>query len=119
MEEQLEYLKHFPELGENLPWNCIQRRNISFLYAYEQCAEVIITMDDDNFIINSDTVDYIGAHLRVCTPQTTGVISTDSGWFNVCDFLTEERNIPFYHRGYPMSERWKKPAYTVYLFFFF
>jgi hypothetical protein len=112
--DQLRYLSNFPELATTLPWNCIQRRNVSFLYAYEQGADVIITIDDDNFIMEGDTAsDFIGAHLRITAKCDIPVVSSDSGWFNVCDFLSEERGIQFYHRGYPPGERWKKPAYTV------
>eukprot|EP00698_Gefionella_okellyi_P006424 TRINITY_DN15772_c0_g1_i1.p1 TRINITY_DN15772_c0_g1~~TRINITY_DN15772_c0_g1_i1.p1 ORF type:complete len:373 (+),score=34.37 TRINITY_DN15772_c0_g1_i1:96-1214(+) len=106
--DQLQYLSKYPELNESLPWNCIQRRNISFLYAYEHGADVIITIDDDNFIIGESS-DYIGAHLLVQRQETVPTISSESGWFNVCEFLTEERGVPFYHRGFPMGERWKKP----------
>jgi len=108
VDEQLEYLQGYPELGQHLPWNCIQRRNISLLYAYQQNADVIITIDDDNFIIDGGTSDFIGSHLRIAKPFDLAELSTNTNWFNVCDFLTEERNVPFYHRGYPMGERWKK-----------
>lgn len=113
VDAQLEYLRHYPELATHLPWNCIQRRNISFLWAYEHGAELLITIDDDNFIIESDTQDYIGAHLRIVQPQDIAVLSSDQGWFNVCDYLSEERQVPFYHRGYPMGQRWVKPTYQV------
>jgi hypothetical protein len=34
--------------------------------------------------------------------------ATARGWVNVCTFLDDHNNVPFYHRGYPMSERWRK-----------
>ena len=36
------------ELSDTIGWNSIQRRNIGFVYAYEQGADVIATVDDDN-----------------------------------------------------------------------
>ena len=38
----------YPELSDAIGWNSIQRRNIGLLYAYEQGADVIATVDDDN-----------------------------------------------------------------------
>lgn len=40
-------------LSELIGWNCIQRRNFGFIYAYRQGFDVIATVDDDN-IPNKD-----------------------------------------------------------------
>ncbi len=50
-EDQVEWLKKYPELGEEIPWNCIQRRNLAILLAYERGCDVIITIDDDNYFV--------------------------------------------------------------------
>lgn len=36
------------ELSDLIGWNCIQRRNFGLLYAYNEGAEIIATIDDDN-----------------------------------------------------------------------
>lgn len=109
VDEQTEYLSRFPELKAHLPWNSIQRRNISILYAYEQNVDVIITIDDDNFC--DPETDYIGLHLsNFSAEQRTGLqmVSSSTNWYNVCEMLEERNGVPFYHRGFPMEQRWAK-----------
>ena len=36
------------KLSDQIGWNCIQRRNFGFIYAYKLGAEVVATVDDDN-----------------------------------------------------------------------
>ena len=36
------------ELSDAIEWNTIQRRNMGFLYAYNEGYEVIASVDDDN-----------------------------------------------------------------------
>jgi hypothetical protein len=44
-----EFQENFsPELSNLIGWNCIQRRNIGFLYALQMGAEIIASVDDDN-----------------------------------------------------------------------
>lgn len=104
VKDQESYLKDFPELGSHLLYNSIQRRNIGILIAYQRGAENIITVDDDNFFVSSD---FIKEH-TVGVRQKLEVISSESGWFNVCSFLEEKDNLPFYHRGFPVNQRWKE-----------
>ena len=56
---QQEYLRRFPELWTHLRFDSIQRRNIGMLLAYENGADVVITIDDDNFVTNQD---FVGLH---------------------------------------------------------
>ena len=51
----------YPEFDAHLPWRCIQRRNVSILYAYEQGCDVIIAIDDDNYVLAG--TDFVGTHL--------------------------------------------------------
>lgn len=104
VEDQERYLTDFPELGNHLLYNSIQRRNIGILIAYQRGAENIITVDDDNFFVSSD---FIKEH-TVGVRKKLEVINSRSGWFNVCSFLEEKDNLPFYHRGFPINQRWKE-----------
>lgn len=36
------------DLSDLIGWNCIQRRNMGFLYAWRKGAEIVATIDDDN-----------------------------------------------------------------------
>lgn len=111
IEWQNEYLNKYPELKEYLPFNSIQRRNVAILYSYEIGCDYIITIDDDNFLVEGQ--DFIAMHLSPfrspyppgCEKET--VLNSTTGWVNVCDFLEEKNNVKFYHRGYPISQRWK------------
>jgi len=48
IEEQREYLERYPALWNHLPFNSIQRRNIGLLKAWQDGADIVITIDDDN-----------------------------------------------------------------------
>lgn len=106
VQDQDTYLDRWPEFKKFLPWNCIQRRNVGLLFAYfEGKADVVVTIDDDNFIHQRD---YLGFHDHVGEVDQLDAVSCDTGWWNVCEMLDEEHGIPFYHRGHPLSKRWLK-----------
>lgn len=104
VDDQLAYLAPYADLRDHLPYNSIQRRNIGLLAAYKDGADVIITIDDDNFLAEPD---FIGKHAVVGTEREVTLIASITGWYNVCELLEERRNLPFYHRGYPLGQRWK------------
>jgi hypothetical protein len=66
---------------------------------------LVITIDDDNFVLNQD---FIGLHAKAGGRRSLPVIESTSGWFNVCSTLIEENGQPFYHRGYPVGQRWNE-----------
>jgi len=101
--DQERYLDRFPEFADFLPWNCIQRRNVGLLHAFESEADIVVTIDDDNFLEDED---YFGRHAHVGTTHRVETVATPSGWWNVCSMLEEARGIPFYHRGHPLEHRW-------------
>ena len=103
VEDQERYLERWPAFAEFLPWNCIQRRNVGLLLAYEGDADVVVTIDDDNFL---EQEDYLGRHAHVGQRIEVDAVSTASGWWNVCELLQEAQGVPFYHRGHPLSQRW-------------
>lgn len=108
-DDQVRYLGRYPELGEHLPWNSIQRRNIGLLRAYESGCDPIITIDDDNFLLEPD---FVGAHSVAGGQAALPALSSDSGWVDVCQELEEARGVPFYHRGFPPGERWRPVQVT-------
>lgn len=105
-EDQETLLQQWPDLKEHLTWNSIQRRNVGILEAYRSGAEIIITIDDDNLIQGSE--DYFGLHSLVGSSVEVESAMSDTGWFNVCKMLEEKNALPFYHRGFPLGERWRE-----------
>tara|TARA_Y100000996_G_scaffold125397_1_gene94784 strand:- start:1005 stop:2108 length:1104 start_codon:yes stop_codon:yes gene_type:complete len=99
---QSRYLKKFKELKNYLSWNSVQRRNVAFLKALELGYEIIITIDDDNFI---KTRNFVKKHLEAFIKSRNTIINSSTNWFNVCELLNEKNNNIFYHRGFPVSKR--------------
>lgn len=100
------FLAPWPELREHLPWNCIQRRNVAVLKAACDGADAVVTIDDDNFVAESD---YFAGCLPVCGAPDERVTLPAYGkageWFNVCRFLETVNNCPFVPRGFGMAAR--------------
>jgi len=107
---QQEYLDRFPALWTHLRFDSIQRRNIGILLAYERGADVIITIDDDNFVMGQD---FVGVHGQVGQTRELTAYGSTSGWFNVCSFLEVDEGLRFYHRGYPQDVRWTEQSHFV------
>jgi len=100
--DQISYLKKYPSLETFLPWNCVQRRNVGILYAYEKKADIIITIDDDNFIA---VPGFLDGHALVDSQNDIKHLKSDSKWLNICDFLEDKNEREFFVRGFPISER--------------
>ena len=93
--------RHQKDLGfkcvEMIPWNVIQRRNIGYLVALKNGADIIASIDDDN-IPHDDW----GTDLKIGNTVTRRTISDDL----VCDSLFEHSNVTpekLWHRGFPVQ----------------
>lgn len=98
--EQTEFLLDYPRLA--LPWNCVQRRNIGHLMAWKEGFDIIVALDDDNFIASED---YIGGHLKSFSKPPRYSTSSLNGWFNCCSGLSDKSGKYFFPRGYPIKPR--------------
>ena len=83
----------WPKLSEMIGFNCIQRRNFGFLYAYECGAEVVASVDDDN--IPYDDWD---SNLLVNQTVEVDYYKAKNGVF---DPLSVTNHKDLWHRGYP------------------
>ena len=106
---QQKYLDRFPELWSHLRFDSIQRRNVGMLLAYENGADVVITIDDDNFVMGQD---FVGLHSVVGSVRELPTYSSTSGFLDVCSFLEVEGGVRFYHRGYPQKQRWTNNGFV-------
>lgn len=107
---QEKYLEKYPELNNFLPWNSIGRRNMAVLMAYEKGAEMIITIDDDNFLAQEN---YLNGHNQLGKVSEFPAVSSNSGWFNICSYLIDIQQRKFYPRGYPVTHRVEDSEYQI------
>lgn len=106
--EQETWLKKHPHLAAWLPWNSVQRRNIGYLVATERGADVIISIDDDNFPLHD--YNYFGLHSTVGSTWSGPACISSTRWFDSCSLLTNEPPRRVYHRGFPMNQRWQSES---------
>lgn len=102
VDDQNKYMEKFPKLNGFLPWNCIQRRQVAILKAYDQGSDIIVLIDDDNYIACED---YVGKHLLLGKNVDMEVVSSPTGWYNICEDLQDRQNRKFYPRGYSWVDR--------------
>jgi hypothetical protein len=105
VDAQSGWLKKFPELDKIIPYNSDNRRNVGYLVAVERGAEIVISIDDDNFV--RDDVDFIKGHQIVGTTRKLKAARSSNGWFNICSMLQTDPKRGIYPRGFPYSKRWK------------
>ena len=84
LEQQEDFLRPFPELAQRIPYNSDNRRNVGFLQALAQGAELLISIDDDNY--PHPASDFVGEHF-IAGEITDRVVATDT--------------YPIYPRGFP------------------
>jgi hypothetical protein len=85
-----------------IPYNSIRRRNLGYLRALELGADVIITVDDDNYI---NEPNWLTDHLNCLNYEgPLPTVSSRNNIVNPCRIL--KFNLPYeiYSRGYPLAE---------------
>lgn len=103
MEAQEEYLELFPRLKPFIPYNSDIRRNIGYLMAAERGADIIVALDDDNYVGEQD---WYADHCLVGSRVRLKTVSSSSGWFNPCAMMEMDPPRRIYARGFPYSRRW-------------
>ena len=86
-------LKLFPKIAKSLPWNSYSRKNLGYLYAIKQGADIIADTDDDNIPYKN-----WGKNLTF-----EGQFDTvdNKGFVNAYKYFTNELIWP---RGYPLDK---------------
>ena len=85
----------YKELSDTIGWKSIQRRNIGFLFAYQQGADIIATVDDDNI-----PYDDWGENLLVGQEVECDLYEPEEIAF---DPLSITNTPEVWHRGYPIE----------------
>lgn len=87
--------RYDPDLSEAIGWNSIQRRNFAMLWAYDQGADVIAVVDDDNIPYEG-----WGRNLLVGQSVEANYYETDLPAF---DPIGATNHPHLWHRGYPLQ----------------
>lgn len=88
--------KTYPELSELIDWNCIQRRNLAYVEAYKQGAEIIASVDDDNIPLP-------GWGRNILLGNEVSATKFTPLKHAVFDPLSATSYKNLWHRGYPIS----------------
>jgi hypothetical protein len=99
---QEQWLARIPSLAAIIPYNSDNRRNVGFLAAMEHGAEIIISVDDDNF---ASADDFVGGHCIVGRVMTCRTAQSRNGWYNIGRLLATDPPRRIYPRGFPYSKR--------------
>lgn len=90
LDKQNEY---YPEVSKLIPLKHYSRKNLGYLFAILNGAQVILDTDDDNFIYNEVDLDF--------SMKVKGrVASGKEGWINIYNYFTKELVWP---RGLPLD----------------
>jgi hypothetical protein len=113
LDEQSAYLRSLGLPEGFVPWDTDNRRNIGFLRAWESGAEVLISIDDDNWCLADS--DFVGSHHVVGRRggECEGHLLAQGEWFNICTLLAPRHADEIYPRGYPYAERGKPQAELI------
>lgn len=86
----------YPELSDIIGWKTIQRRNIGFIYAYHNRADIIATVDDDNIPYDNwgDNV-YVGQEIEVDLYENILSLYFDP--------ISPTNHNELWHRGFPIE----------------
>jgi hypothetical protein len=88
--------KLYPELSEAIGWNKCQRRNIGFIYAYDNGADILATSDDDN-------IPYDNWGDEILVNQEIEVDCYENKLANAFDPISVTEHNTLWHRGYPVE----------------
>jgi hypothetical protein len=86
----------YPEISNLIGWNTIQRRNIGFIYAYQNNAEIVATIDDDNI-----PYDFWGDEIFVGKKMIVDLYENTS--CNYFDPISVTTHNELWHRGFPIE----------------
>lgn len=103
LDEQEAFLARFPSMAGRIPYDTDNRRNVGFLLALDRGADVLISIDDDNFVL--DDVDFAGEHLVTGTTIDMEGLESSDRWFNLCSMLHSSTKDEIFPRGFPYYAR--------------
>ena len=103
MGEQEQFLAKFPSMRGRIPYDSDNRRNVGFLMALDRGADLLVSIDDDNYVL--DDVDFAGEHLAAGETLDLHATESSDGWINLCSLLESSTSDPIFPRGFPYFAR--------------
>jgi glycosyltransferase involved in cell wall biosynthesis len=103
LDEQEVFLTRFPSMAQRIPYDSDNRRNIGFLMALDGGADLLITIDDDNYCL--DDSDFVREHLAAGEMVSDDEVHSSDGWFNICSLLEANTPAEIWPRGFPYFAR--------------
>lgn len=110
LDEQEAFLARFPSLAQRIPYDSDNRRNVGFLMALDGGADLLITIDDDNYCL--DDSDFVREHLAAGDDVSEDEIHSSDGWFNICSLLEADTPAEIWPRGFPYFARRREKQIT-------
>jgi hypothetical protein len=110
LDEQEAFLDRFPSMAKRIPYDSDNRRNVGFLMALDGGAELLISIDDDNYCL--DDSDFVGEHLAAGESVSDDEIHSSDGWFNICSLLDANTPAEIWPRGFPYFARRREKHVT-------
>lgn len=107
MEGQERFMRRFPEMSRLIPERSDERRNVGYLMAFADRADVVISVDDDNLPTPGGR--FFATHAEVGLQQRLPVAESPNGWFNLAGLLETTdfsgSRITIHPRGFPYARR--------------
>jgi hypothetical protein len=110
LDEQETFLARLPSMAQRIPYDSDNRRNVGFLMALDGGAELLITIDDDNYCL--DDSDFVGEHLAAGDSVSDDEVHSSDGWFNICSLLAPNTAAEIWPRGFPYFARRREKQIT-------
>src|SRR5947209_19905465 len=85
LEEQEAFLAKFPSMQGRIPYDTDNRRNVGFLMALDRGAELLVSIDDDNFCLGDS--DFVGEHAIAGETATFAAAESSEGRVNIRENL--------------------------------
>jgi hypothetical protein len=103
LEEQEAFLAKFPSMRGRIPYDTDNRRNVGFLMALDRGAELLVSIDDDNYCLGDS--DFVGEHAIAGETATFDPTESSDGWFNIGTKLATDTPVEIFPRGFPYAAR--------------
>jgi hypothetical protein len=111
LDEQEAFLAKFPSMRGRIPYDTDNRRNVGFLMALDRGAELLISIDDDNFCLGDS--DFVGEHAIAGETASFAPAESSDGWFNIGGKLATDTPVEIFPRGFPYTARRRARTLTA------